>query len=85
VGLALRYHPYTGWIIGYGINSLGALARTSVLNVTPNGSDGAIWASGAAPATDSRGNIYLLDGNGTFDTTLTSAGFPINEISAMPS
>ena len=65
--------PYTGWIIGY---SESTLAQTSVLNVTPNGNSGAIWMSGAGPAADSSGNIYFLDANGTFDTTLTSSGFP---------
>ena len=67
--------PYTGWIISYAVNQ-NTLAQTSVLNITPNGSDGAIWQSGAGPAADSLGNIYFLDGNGTFDTTLTGNGFP---------
>ena len=67
--------PYTGWVIGYGESTL---AQTSVLNVTPNGSAGAIWMSGAAPAADGAGNIYLLDANGAFDDTLNSNGFPIN-------
>ena len=66
---------YTGWIIGY---SAATLQRTSVLNLTPNGREGAIWMSGAGPAADSANNIYLLDGNGTFDTTLTYSGFPID-------
>ena len=70
--------PYTGWIIGYGVNAPGALVQTSILNITPNGNDGAIWAAGAGPAADDQGNIYVLDGNGTFDTTLTAEGFPIN-------
>jgi hypothetical protein len=47
-----------------------------VLNVTPNGSEGAIWAAGAGPAADSNGNIYFLDANGTFDTNLNANGFP---------
>jgi hypothetical protein len=67
--------PYTGWIISY--NEI-TLAQQSVLNVTPNGNEGAIWAAGAGPAADSNGNIYFLDANGTFDTTLDGNGFPVN-------
>jgi outer membrane protein assembly factor BamB len=67
--------PYTGWVIAYNATTL---ARTSVLNVTPNGSEGSIWMAGTAPAADSGNNIYFLDANGTFDTSLTSAGFPVN-------
>lgn len=47
-----------------------------MLNFTPNGPIGAVWQSGAGPAADSDGNIYLLVANGTFDTTLDSRGFP---------
>jgi hypothetical protein len=65
--------PYTGWIIGYNASTLD---QAAVLNVTPNGNDGAIWMSGGGPAADSQGNIYVLDGNGTFDTTLDVNGFP---------
>ena len=39
--------PYTGWIMGY---SESTLAQTSVLNVTPNGNEGAIWMAGAGLA-----------------------------------
>jgi hypothetical protein len=65
--------PYTGWIVAYNASTL---ARVSVLNVTPNGSRGGFWMAGAGPASDAAGNIYLLDGNGTFDTTLNGNGFP---------
>ena len=65
--------PYTGWIIGYDKNTL---AQVRVLNLTPNGNDGAIWGSGAAPAVDGNGKIYLLNGNGTFETSLDANGFP---------
>ena len=65
--------PYTGWIMSYNASTL---AQTSVLNVTPNGSRGAFWMAGAGPAADSAGNIYLLAGNGTFDTALDGNGFP---------
>ena len=68
--------PYTGWIIGYDESSL---AQTSVLNITPNGNEGAIWMSGAGLAADSENYIYFLAGNGTLDTTLTPSGFPINQ------
>jgi hypothetical protein len=64
--------PYGGWVIGYNETTL---ARVSVLDLTPNGSEGGIWMAGAGPAADADGNIYLLTGNGTFDTTL-SKGFP---------
>jgi hypothetical protein len=65
--------PYQGWMMSY---RAGTLIQTSVLNITPNGSEGAFWNSGAGPAADSSGNIYNIAGNGTFDTTLNSQGFP---------
>jgi hypothetical protein len=67
--------PYTGWIMAYNASTL---AQTSVLNVTPNGNDGAIWMSGAGPAADSSGNIYFADANGDFDSTFDANGFPSN-------
>ena len=67
--------PYTGWIIAYNASTL---AQTSVLNVTPNGNEGAIWMAGAGLAADYSGNIYFLDANGDFDTTLNANGFPSN-------
>src|SRR5580692_6519458 len=65
--------PYTGWIMGF---DQSTLAQVSVLNVTPNGNAGSVWMSGAGPAADTSGNIFLLDANGTFDTTLDANGFP---------
>jgi hypothetical protein len=67
------FRPYTGWIMGYNATTL---AQTTILNVTPNGNEGAIWNSGAGMAADSMGNIFLLDANGVFDTTLNTSGFP---------
>jgi FG-GAP-like repeat len=66
--------PYTGWIIGYAETTL---AQTTILNVDPNGSGSgnSIWGSGAGPAADTNGNIFVLTANGPFDTTLNN-GFP---------
>jgi hypothetical protein len=68
--------PYTGWIIGYDANTL---SQTQVLDLTPNGSKGAIWMSGSGPAADAAGNIYLTNGNGDFDPSLDKLGFPVNQ------
>lgn len=73
--------PYTGWLMMYNETTL---QQTSVLNLTPNGpttphfenGEGSIWQSGAGLAADAQGNIYFLDANGSFDTTLNSSGFP---------
>jgi hypothetical protein len=67
--------PYTGWIIGYDATTL---QQTSVLNLTPNGSEGAIWMSGAGLAATPT-KVLFLDANGTFDTTLDENKFPINQ------
>jgi hypothetical protein len=66
-------NPYTGWVIGFNQTTL---AQASIINVTPNGSEGAIWMAGAGLAADRSGNIYFLDANGTFDDTLDVNGFP---------
>jgi hypothetical protein len=65
--------PYTGWIMGYDESTL---AQTSALDVTPNGSMGAIWMAGDGLCADTNGNIYFLDANGSFDTTMAANGFP---------
>jgi len=65
--------PYTGWIMAYDASTL---AQTSVLNITPNGNEGAIWMAGAGLAADNSGNIFFLDANGEFDSALNSNGFP---------
>jgi len=56
--------PYHGWVMAYDPHTL---AQSAVLNVTPDGSEGGIWASDTGPAADADGNIYVPTGNGTFD------------------
>ncbi|HKS93109.1 MAG TPA: hypothetical protein VJS16_00450, partial [Gammaproteobacteria bacterium] len=68
--------PYTGWIIAYNQTTL---AQTAVLDITPNGNEASIWASGAGPAADANGNLYFLAANGSFETTLDANGFPVNQ------
>jgi hypothetical protein len=67
--------PYTSWVMSYDANTL---AQTSVLNLVPNGSEGGIWMAGTAPGADASGNVYFMVGNGDFDTTLNTSGFPAN-------
>ncbi len=64
--------PYTGWVISYDASSL---KQTSVLNLTPNGTEGAVWMGGGGLAATPT-KILFLDGNGTFDADLDSRGFP---------
>jgi hypothetical protein len=58
--------PWYGWVMRYDASSL---AQTAVFNATPNAGEGGIWMSGAAPALDSEGDMFLSTGNGTFDDT----------------
>jgi hypothetical protein len=56
--------PYHGWVIGY---SASTLTQVRVFNDTIDGGRGGIWMSGASPAADLQGNIYLVSGNGDFN------------------
>lgn len=67
--------PYHGWLLGY---SAATLKPTAVFCTTPNGYDGGIWMTGGKIASDASGNLYFAVGNGKFDSTLNTAGFPIN-------
>ena len=61
---------YHGWVIGYTYNG-AAFQKVGVFNSTPDGQEGGIWMSGAGPAADAQGNIYLTIGNGSFDLDQT--------------
>ncbi len=58
--------PYHGWLLGYTYNGQ-AFQKIGVFNTTPDGQEGGIWMSGAGPAADAQGNVYLTTSNGTFD------------------
>jgi hypothetical protein len=55
---------YYGWVVGYSASSLN---QVSVFNDDPGSAYGGIWMSGGAPAADSKGNLYVITGNGNFD------------------
>jgi Chitobiase/beta-hexosaminidase C-terminal domain/PQQ enzyme repeat len=65
-------NAYHGWLLGYNETNL---SQVSSYIVTPNGSQGAIWSSGMAPAADSSGNIYIMTANGTFDANSSGSDY----------
>lgn len=66
-------YAYTSWVIGYRADTL---QQVGAVDLVPNGDEGGIWMSGAGPAADANGNIFITVGNGTFDTALDANGFP---------
>lgn len=56
--------PYHGWLMAY---DAATLQQTAVFNVTPNGTEGAIWQGGGGISADESGYIYVVTSNGTFD------------------
>ena len=65
--------PYHGWMMSYNASTL---AQEAVWNAAPNGNPNnndtpaaGIWMSGAAPAVDVNGNIFVATGNGFWNGT----------------
>jgi hypothetical protein len=68
--------PWHGWLMSYNASTL---AQEAVFNSSPNdtpndtssfnGEGNGIWMSGAAPAADANGNIYIATSNGPWDGT----------------
>jgi uncharacterized protein (TIGR03437 family) len=61
---------YHGWLIGY---DAADLHQISIFNDSPNAFQAALWMGGAAPAADAGGNIFVISGNGPFDTNSNGA------------
>ncbi len=53
--------PYNAYVMSY---SASTLAQVNVVNLTSGGSQGAVWNSGQAPATDKSGDLYITTANG---------------------
>jgi len=64
--------PYYGWMMGYTYNG-SSFIQTSVFCSAPNTGEGGIWMSGAAPAADTQGRLFVLTGNAGFDVTSPTA------------
>ena len=67
--------PFYGWILGYRYDG-SAFQRAYTLNTAPDAGEGGVWMSGAAPAADDAGNLYVVTGNGRFDAV---AAHPPND------
>jgi len=63
---------YHGWLLAYDARRLTLRAA---FNATPNGSQGAIWQTGDAPAVDAKGHVIVMTGNGTFDANSGGADY----------
>jgi uncharacterized protein (TIGR03437 family) len=57
--------PFHGWLFAFSATDVSR--SPAVFNPTPNGSGGAFWQSGRAPAIDSAGNVYVVSSNGDTD------------------
>lgn len=65
-------NPWYGWMVGYAYDGTG-FSQVGVLNAAPNNRRGGIWMSGAAPAADGEGRLYVVTGNAGFDANSASA------------
>ena len=62
---------YYGWVMGYDKTSLSQVAAFNTAPHSTEGTGAGIWMSGAGPAADSSGAIYLSSGNGPFNAANT--------------
>ena len=61
------HNTYQGWVMGYDAATLTQKFVWSSTDPTSGNNQGAIWQSGAGPAADADGNIYVETANGEFD------------------
>ncbi len=61
----LEVHPYRGWVFSF---DAASLKPKTVLPITRgDGSAGSVWMSGAGPAADAAGQVFVVSGDGTYD------------------
>jgi hypothetical protein len=61
-----RLSGVSGWVLRYG-EHLGLLGAFSTIQVSATLEAAGIWMSGAAPAVDEKGNIFVVSGNGNYN------------------
>jgi fibronectin type 3 domain-containing protein len=64
--------PYHGWIMSFTASNLQQ--APTVFNDSPNGRESGIWMSGGAPAFDSSNNMYVITGNGDYNSAIGDYG-----------
>ncbi|MGH7138001.1 MAG: DUF4214 domain-containing protein [Pirellulales bacterium] len=67
--------PAHGWVLAVNAQTM---TLWGALNDTPNGDLGDIWQAGDSITVDANGNMFVVTGNGTFDSTLNANGMPID-------
>src|SRR5262249_37404468 len=64
-------NPYHGEILAYDANTLQFV---KAFNASPNGTNAGIWQSGAGPAIDGSGNMFVSIANGPWDQNHSQYG-----------
>ena len=59
--------PWYGWLFGYNPATLAQKFVFSTSDPTGGSNGASLWNSGAGPATDAAGNVYVATGNGAYD------------------
>jgi hypothetical protein len=77
VGFASQvdWTPFQGWVFAYESASLASKGFFLSEYSQPDG-EGGVWMSGEGPAADSSGNVFVATGNGVFDSSINSLGYP---------
>jgi Abnormal spindle-like microcephaly-assoc'd, ASPM-SPD-2-Hydin len=71
-----------GWLASYNATTL---AQIAVFNSSPNSTNSGIWMSGAGPAADTQGNIYVVTADGAFDVNTGGVDYGDSVIKLNPS
>jgi hypothetical protein len=65
--------PWYGWVMAYQY-ATNTLTQKSVINLAPNAQKAGIWMSGGAPAVDASNRLYVVTGNGAYNTSTHDYG-----------